>query len=54
MKYLVTVKTIKGNTVNYIYEGHGEYLGEFESVEDRIKRHFEGKRNVLSYEVKSV
>ena len=54
MKYLVTVKTIKGNTINYTYEGNGEYQGKFESVEDRIKRHFEGKRNIINYEVQSI
>lgn len=53
MKYLVTVKTIKGNTLNYTYEGDGEYQGQFESVEDRIKRHFT-KKSIISYEVQRI
>lgn len=49
-KYNVIASYKDGSKVNYYYEGDGEYLGKFETVEDRIKRHFT-KKNILSYEV---
>lgn len=39
-----------GNKVKYIYQGDGEYKGKFESVIDRINRHFR-KEYIRSYEI---
>ena len=44
MKCLILMKAI---------EGDGEYQGKFESIEDRIKRHFT-KESVLWYKVTSI
>lgn len=51
MKYKVIAEFRKtGNKVDYLYEGDGEYQGKFETVEERIKRHFT-KPSILKYEV---
>ena len=39
-----------GNKVKYIYEGDGVHEGKFESVVDRINRHFR-KESIRSYEI---
>ena len=47
-KVIATYKT--GRKVNYTYEGDGDYQVQFETVEERIKRHF-NKESITSYEV---
>lgn len=50
LKYKVIANYTSGHKVNYIYEGDSEYLGKFESVLERIQRHFT-KKSIQSYEI---
>lgn len=50
LKYKVIAKYTSGHEVNYLYEGDSIYLGKFESVAERIKRHFT-KVSIKSYEI---
>ncbi|MBY6918173.1 hypothetical protein [Clostridium botulinum] len=53
-KYEVMVTYGKtGRTVKYTYEGDGEYMGQTETVEQRIERHF-NKKAISLYTMKEI